>query len=70
MRRRHSESRDQQFNLPNFDIYQQLRYRDDDGTVNGRNSTQIPDATIGLYTYNLQGRPWVDRPDLIDDDRV
>ena len=65
-----SESRDQHFNLPNFDIAHQLAYHDDDGKISGTNSIQIPDATIGLYTYNLTREPWVKREDLIDNDRV
>lgn len=66
-----SGSRDQHFNLPNFDISPQLSYHDDDdGHIKGSNSIQIPDATIGLYTYDLNKKPWVDRKDLIDNDRV
>lgn len=63
-------TRDQHFNLPNFDIAPELKYLDDDGDIKGSSSYQIPDATIGLYTYDIKRKPWTNRSDLIDNDRV
>ena len=58
------------FNLPNFVFKPQLRYYyQDEGRQ--KQSSEIPDATIGLCAYNLRNEPWQkQRPDLRADPRI
>ena len=38
--------------------------------MQGSNGIQIPDATLGLCTYDRVNEPWILREDLMDNDRV
>ncbi|MCJ1384536.1 hypothetical protein MMC17_007653 [Xylographa soralifera] len=59
-------------NLPNLDYADQLTYLDDDHHNDGSSklTSETPDATLGLCTYDLSIEPWISRNDLMDNDMV